>query len=258
MLFHKFIFGFLLLSIALALPFRERSEDYGTILPRAPLKLPAGKIVKALAKSATSELGKSTSKAAPAKSTPRRAINAPAHPTTGKTNNAPTKPTPGKATDKPAKSTTDKAPGKKFAPVLYTGNSVEDRARKANNAPGRTVPKPCKTLAQCDCHTTPNSKSIQSTSCINGFCSCNNAAVNFMGKEVVQIAKAVGEAPVVQAVGQVMKTIADIKQVASTVVGAVFGPEAKYATKLAMFAMPDVGPSHIDDATHGVASAFLR
>ena len=57
---------------------------------------------------------------------------------------------------------------------------------------------------------------------------------------------------ILNGVGEVFKVIEDIKQVGATVAGTILGPEAKIALKAAMMAIPDFGPSHIDDATHGV------
>ena len=44
--------------------------------------------------------------------------------------------------------------------------------------------------------------------------------------------KAVGDSPVVQGIGQAMKVISDVKEVAGTVVGAFLGPVAKTALKV--------------------------
>jgi hypothetical protein len=76
--------------------------------------------------------------------------------------------------------------------------------------------------------------------------------------------------------GQVMETVSDIKEVGATVVGAVFGPEAKAAAKVdppplqkctvvvlnhvlkvALNVIPDTGPSHIDQATNGIAAKIF-
>ena len=73
---------------------------------------------------------------------------------------------------------------------------------------------------------------MQSTSCINGVCSCNNPGVNFFGKEFLNAAKAIGESKVVQGVGQTFKVLSDIKQVAGTVVGTFLGPAGKLAVKV--------------------------
>lgn len=50
--------------------------------------------------------------------------------------------------------------------------------------------------------------------------------------------------------------ISDIKEVGPIVAGRILGPEAKVALKVAMKAMPDVGPSHIDAATRKMINAL--
>ncbi|KAG5652782.1 hypothetical protein H0H81_003662 [Sphagnurus paluster] len=103
----------------------------------------------------------------------------------------------------------------------------------------------------------PQSKTGHSTSCINGFCSCDNAAVNVFANVFMDAVKAVGNASITKAIGNLMQGLADVKQVVSIIAGAVLGPQAKAALKAALMAFPDVGPSHIDQATKGVLTKVL-
>jgi hypothetical protein len=72
-----------------------------------------------------------------------------------------------------------------------------------------------------------------------------------------------------------MQGLADVKEVVGIIAGAVLGPEARIAlkvisiarrsvtllngllSKVALNAFPDVGPSHIDQATKGILSKVL-
>jgi hypothetical protein len=58
-----------------------------------------------------------------------------------------------------------------------------------------------------------------------------------MGNEFVKSAAAIGNAPVTKAIGQVMQTVSDIKQVIPSVAG-IFGPEAKAAAKVNSIILP--------------------
>ncbi|KAF8886619.1 hypothetical protein CPB84DRAFT_1827044 [Gymnopilus junonius] len=106
----------------------------------------------------------------------------------------------------------------------------------------------CKKVTDCKCPKKSN-KQIHSTSCINGVCKCDDAAVNFFAGKWMQAIVAIGNAPITRAVGQLMKGLADVKQVIGTIVGAFLPPPAKLALKAALQAFPSTGPSHIDDAT---------
>jgi len=146
----------------------------------------------------------------------------------------------------------------KAAPVVqYTGGGVVADARKANNAPGREVPKLCKKLTDCSCPKDPNSKTLQSTSCINGVCSCNNKAVGFIANKFIDAVAAIGNAGITKAIGELMKGIATAKQVAGIIAGAVLGPQARAALKVALNVIPETGPSHIDKATKGILTKGL-
>jgi len=151
-------------------------------------------------------------------------------------------------------------PPKKARPkpvVLGPGNNFVSNARKANNAPGRVIPKACKKLSDCSCPMKPNSKTGHSTSCINGFCSCDNAAVNTFTNVFLEGVKAIGNAAITKAIGHLMQGLADVKQVVGVIVGAFLGPAAKAGLKVALMAFPDVGPSHIDKATKGILTKVL-
>jgi hypothetical protein len=294
MLFNQFLFGFIFLSLILAHPLIERREENnnGRVLARAikiPTKAIAQAIAKPLAKPAAPPRPPAKAPAKPAApprppakpAAPARPPAKPAAPARPPAK-APAKPAaapprppakpaaparppakaPSKAAAAPARPPA-KAPVKAAGPPpkggsktppgiqLYTGNSPEDQARKANLAPGRQIPKGCKKLSDCSC---PKG---QSTSCINGSCSCNNAGANFFAKEFVNAAKAIGESKVVQGVGQTFKVLSDIKQVAGTVVGTFLGPAGKIALKTALNVIPDTGPSHLDDLTNGIAGKIL-
>jgi hypothetical protein len=73
---------------------------------------------------------------------------------------------------------------------------------------------------------------LSSTSCINGFCSCNNAAVSFFANTFLQGVAAVGNAPITKAIGNLMQGLADVKEVVGIIAGAVLGPEARLALKV--------------------------
>ncbi|KAG6844348.1 hypothetical protein H0H87_007573 [Tephrocybe sp. NHM501043] len=120
------------------------------------------------------------------------------------------------------------APKKAASPVMqYTGNGVVENARKANNAPGRVIPKVCKKVQDCSCP-----KTAKSTSCINGACQCDNPVVNLVADKFMESVKAIGNAPITKAMGHLMQGLADVKQVVSVIAGAVLGPEAKAALKV--------------------------
>ncbi|KAF5368761.1 hypothetical protein D9615_010403 [Tricholomella constricta] len=139
----------------------------------------------------------------------------------------------------------------------YIGRDYREDARKANMAPGRVIPKACKKVADCSCPKSADKKAIHSTSCINGFCQCDNPVVNFFGNKFIDAVKAVGNAPITKAIGHLMQGLADVKQVVSVIAGAVLGPPAKAALKAALLAFPDTGPSHIDKATKGILTKGL-
>lgn len=54
-----------------------------------------------------------------------------------------------------------------------------------------------------------------------------------------------------------MSGIATAKQVADVIAGAVLGPQAKAALRIALNAIPDTGPSHIDRASKNVINKVL-
>ncbi|KAG6847402.1 hypothetical protein H0H93_008449 [Arthromyces matolae] len=68
---------------------------------------------------------------------------------------------------------------------------------------------------------------------------------------------AVGNAGITKVIGQLMKGMADVKEVLGTIAGAVLGPEAKAALKAALNVIPETGPSHIDKATKGILAKAL-
>ncbi|KAF8960466.1 hypothetical protein BDZ97DRAFT_1310583 [Flammula alnicola] len=111
--------------------------------------------------------------------------------------------------------------------VLYTGGGVVENARKANFARQQ-----CKKLTDCHCPNNPASKAIHSTSCINGFCSCDNPVVGLFAGEFMNAVKAIGNSPITKAVGHLMQGLADVKEVLGTIVGAFLGPAAKAALKV--------------------------
>lgn len=78
----------------------------------------------------------------------------------------------------------------------------------------------------------PKSKTGHSTSCINGFCSCDNPVINVISNAFVDSVAAIGNAPITKAVGQLMQGLADVKQVVSTIVTAMLPPPAKAALKV--------------------------
>lgn len=114
--------------------------------------------------------------------------------------------------------------------------------------PTYTNTQTCKKLAHCMALC---SKS-QSTSCINGRCKCNDPVVNFIGNRFLKSVAAIGNAPITKAIGHLMQGIADVKEVLGTILGTFLGPEAKLALKVALRAIPDTGPSHIDQATKNI------
>ncbi|KAG6918839.1 hypothetical protein DXG01_011244 [Tephrocybe rancida] len=128
---------------------------------------------------------------------------------------------------------------------VFDGVDVTSEARKKNADPNRVIPATCKKLAgyKCPKSTTPGP---QSTSCINGFCKCNDPTANAIGGKFLDAVAAVGNAPITKAIGNLMKGIATLKEVAGTIAGAVLGPQAKAALKIALNAIPDTGPSFID------------
>ncbi|KAG6852302.1 hypothetical protein C0991_001116, partial [Blastosporella zonata] len=87
-------------------------------------------------------------------------------------------------------------------------------------------PKLCKKVQDCSCP-----KTAKSTSCINGTCQCDNPVINLVGDEFMKAVKGIGNAPITKAMGNLMQGVADVKQVLSTIAGAVLGPEAKAALK---------------------------
>lgn len=116
--------------------------------------------------------------------------------------------------------------------VLLNGsNNFEANARAANMARQQ-----CKAVSDCHCPTHPNAKMIKrSTSCINGFCSCDNPVVDLFAGEFMEAVKAIGNSPITKAVGQLMQGLADVKQVLGTIAGAFLGPAAKAALKVRRF-----------------------
>jgi len=131
--------------------------------------------------------------------------------------------------------------------VLYTGGGFEENARKANAA--RTM---CKKLSDCKCPPKKPGAKMASTSCINGFCKCDDPGVNFFAGQAIEAVKAIGNSGIVKAIGNLMAGISDVKEVLGTIVGSFLGPEAKIALKAALMAFPDTGPSHIDQVTKGI------
>ncbi|KAF5368764.1 hypothetical protein D9615_010400 [Tricholomella constricta] len=121
---------------------------------------------------------------------------------------------------------------------------------------GGVLPKFCKKLADCSCPKGADN-AAHSTSCINGVCQCDNPVVLFVGDKYLEAVKAVGNSPILKAIGHLMQGLADVKQVVSTIVGAMLGPPAKAALKAALMAFPDTGPSHIDQATKGIWTKVL-
>jgi len=117
--------------------------------------------------------------------------------------------------------------------------------------------KRCKKVQDCKCPEPANPNVIHSTSCINGFCSCDNPVVNFVGGKFIDAVAAVGKAAITKAIGQLMQGLADATQVASIIAGALLGPVAKKALKVALLAFPDTGPSHVDQATKGILTKVL-
>jgi len=187
-------------------------------------------------------------------STPHRAARTPVHKPVR--HRAPIhKPPPHNPPHKPSsrKSTPARRPGTSPRPhlILYKGGGYVENARKANLAR-----KECKEVTDCSCPKHPNTQ-IHSTSCINGFCSCDNPAINFITGEFLNAVKAIGNAPITKAIGNLMQGLADAKEVLGTIVGAFLGPEAKAALKVALLAFPDTGPSHIDQATKGLLTSVL-
>ncbi|KAG6918843.1 hypothetical protein DXG01_011248 [Tephrocybe rancida] len=159
----------------------------------------------------------------------------------------------GKADVKKNSTPAPKPASGKASPVLqYTGGGVVENARKANNAPGRVVPTLCKKVNDCTCP-----KTAKSTSCINGKCQCDNPVINLVGDKFMESIKAIGNAPITKVMGHLMQGVADVKQVLGVIAGAVLGPEAKAALKVALMAVPDTGPSHIDQATKGILTKAL-
>lgn len=97
-----------------------------------------------------------------------------------------------------------------------------------------TRPKACKKVRDCSCPNNPNSKTGHSTSCINGFCSCDNAAVNVFANVFLDAVKAVGNAGITKAIGGLMQGLADVKQVLNTIVSAFLPAPLKLALKVRM------------------------
>ncbi|KAF8055871.1 hypothetical protein FPV67DRAFT_721310 [Lyophyllum atratum] len=143
---------------------------------------------------------------------------------------------------------------------------IQDRAELNPRSPFNAVPDPskshplrkaCKKVTDCSCPNNPNSKTGHSTSCINGFCSCDNAVVNALSNAFMSSVIAIGNAPITKAIGHLMQGLADAKQVLSTIVAAMLPPPLKAALKTALNAFPDTGPSHIDKATKGILTKVL-
>lgn len=89
----------------------------------------------------------------------------------------------------------------------------------------------CKQVSDCSCPT-GDPKKTHSTSCINGKCSCDNAAVNAVGKDYLKAVAAASNAKVTKAIDQLIKGVADAKEVAGIIAEAALGPEAKAALKV--------------------------
>jgi len=109
--------------------------------------------------------------------------------------------------------------------------------------------KTCKRVWDCKC------PGKQSTSCINGLCKCDDKTVNFFGNMFMKSIIAIGNAPVTKAIGNLMAGISDVKEVIGTILGSFLSPAAKASLKIALMALPDTGPSHIDMATKKVLTA---
>ncbi|GLB34564.1 hypothetical protein LshimejAT787_0201290 [Lyophyllum shimeji] len=127
-----------------------------------------------------------------------------------------------------------------------------------NHIPDNPTKKACKKVSDCSCPKHPNAKEIHSTSCINGFCQCDNPVVGLMAGSFIKAVAAIGNAPITKAIGQLMQGLADVKEVIGTIVGAMLPPPAKAALKAALNAFPDVGPSHIDQATKAALTKVLK
>ncbi|KAH8827906.1 hypothetical protein DL96DRAFT_1600829 [Flagelloscypha sp. PMI_526] len=136
-------------------------------------------------------------------------------------------------------------------PVLFDPDTdFETQARKANNDPNRVIPTACTKVEDCSCPVNPNPSNgiTQSTSCINGFCDCNNPIVGVFANEFLDAVTAIGNAPITKAMSQLFQGIADVKEVAGTIIAQFLPPPAKIALKAALNVIPDTGPSHIDQA----------
>jgi len=126
-----------------------------------------------------------------------------------------------------------------------------------NAVPDNPLTHSCKRVTDCKCPKSTNPKILSSTSCINGKCSCNNAAVSLFGQEFLKSVIAIGNAPITKAVSNLMKGMATVEQVAGTIVGAFLPPPAKAALKVALLALPNTGPSFLDDAKKKVLTKGL-
>jgi hypothetical protein len=85
----------------------------------------------------------------------------------------------------------------------------------------------------------------------------DDKGIELFANKFIDAVKAVGNAGITKAISELMSGIATAKQVAGVIAGAVLGPQAKAALKVALNAIPDTGPSHIDRATKGVLTKVL-
>ncbi|KAF9555080.1 hypothetical protein CPC08DRAFT_726661 [Agrocybe pediades] len=159
-----------------------------------------------------------------------------------------------KAPARPKSPTKPKPPSKTSSSEveMYTGGGIFEDAERENNAR-----QSCSQPSDCKCPFNPNAKTMHSTSCINNICSCDNPVIGEIGKDFMKGVAAIGNAPITKAIGQVMQGIADVKEILPTIAGAVLGPEAKAALKVAINVLPETGPSHIDQAGKKLLTSAL-
>ncbi|KAG6844352.1 hypothetical protein H0H87_007577 [Tephrocybe sp. NHM501043] len=139
-------------------------------------------------------------------------------------------------------------------PPIYDDPTSKYRAQNAD--PNRVVPDTCKKVADCKCPAA-SGPGMRSTSCINGFCKCNDSTIHAVAGKFLDAVAAIGNAPITKAVSNLMKGLATIKDVAGTIVGAVLPPHLRQALKVALNALPNTGPSFLDDAKKKVLTAGL-
>ena len=116
----------------------------------------------------------------------------------------------------------------------------------------------CKKATDCPCpKTDPKDGKMHNQSCINGKCACDDPTMNAIGQITMDGLQALGNSAILNGMGQFFKVIQDIVEVVPMIAGAVLGPEARLALKGALMAFPDLGPSHLDDLTNGLAKTLL-